>query len=256
MCWGIMIPQDRLLKIHSHLSADPVELRGNLLIALGESLLGRYIESRRWIAQQAGGPWGWRSYEIRLRPPRERDCLLSPAQLHAYLRLARMVPDPGHEGIYRITLNNNDGFIPPGLLFGLMYAWYLDNTCAPIMENEMSMLHWHEATLIPHQVKEYRRKKALIRFFQERNFRLCRAAQRLTQTMAAQAGSGIYRSAADARCRTAFHIYYQHGGTMGTLFGTDGIRGEANRHPMDAFMAFAVGQAVTHVLKKKGTQRG
>jgi phosphoglucosamine mutase len=39
---------------------------------------------------------------------------------------------------------------------------------------------------------------------------------------------------------------------MGTLFGTDGIRGEANRHPMDAFMALAVGQAVTHVLKKKG----
>ena len=38
---------------------------------------------------------------------------------------------------------------------------------------------------------------------------------------------------------------------MGTLFGTDGIRGEANRHPMDAFMAFAVGQAVTHILKKK-----
>jgi phosphoglucosamine mutase len=39
---------------------------------------------------------------------------------------------------------------------------------------------------------------------------------------------------------------------MGLLFGTDGIRGEANRHPMDAFMALAVGQAVTHVLKKKG----
>jgi hypothetical protein len=167
---GYYDPQDRLLKIHSHLSTDPVELRGNLLIALGESLLGRYIESRRWIARQAGGPWGWRSYEIRLRPPRERDCLLSPAQLHAYLQLARMVPDPGHEGIYRITLNNNDGFIPPGLLFGLMYAWYLDNTCAPIMENEMSMLHWHEATLIPHQVQEYRRKKALIHFFRTEIF--------------------------------------------------------------------------------------
>jgi phosphoglucosamine mutase len=25
---------------------------------------------------------------------------------------------------------------------------------------------------------------------------------------------------------------------MGKLFGTDGIRGEANRHPMDAAMAF------------------
>jgi len=38
---------------------------------------------------------------------------------------------------------------------------------------------------------------------------------------------------------------------MGKLFGTDGIRGEANRHPMDAAMAFSVGQAVTHVLKKE-----
>jgi phosphoglucosamine mutase len=37
---------------------------------------------------------------------------------------------------------------------------------------------------------------------------------------------------------------------MGTLFGTDGIRGEANRYPMDAMTAFAVGQAVTRVLKK------
>jgi phosphoglucosamine mutase len=37
---------------------------------------------------------------------------------------------------------------------------------------------------------------------------------------------------------------------MGKLFGTDGIRGEANRHPMDAHMAFAVGQALTYLLKK------
>jgi phosphoglucosamine mutase len=38
---------------------------------------------------------------------------------------------------------------------------------------------------------------------------------------------------------------------MGKLFGTDGIRGEANRYPMDASVAFSVGQAVTHILKKK-----
>ena len=35
---------------------------------------------------------------------------------------------------------------------------------------------------------------------------------------------------------------------MGKLFGTDGIRGEANRHPMDAAMAFAVGQAVNNLV--------
>jgi phosphoglucosamine mutase len=39
---------------------------------------------------------------------------------------------------------------------------------------------------------------------------------------------------------------------MGKLFGTDGIRGEANRYPMNAEIAFGVGQAVAHVFKKNG----
>ncbi len=38
---------------------------------------------------------------------------------------------------------------------------------------------------------------------------------------------------------------------MGTLFGTDGIRGVANRYPMNAPLAFSVGQAITHFFKKK-----
>jgi len=37
---------------------------------------------------------------------------------------------------------------------------------------------------------------------------------------------------------------------MGKLFGTDGIRGEANRYPMESAVAFSVGQAITHVLRK------
>src|SRR5512137_1756642 len=37
---------------------------------------------------------------------------------------------------------------------------------------------------------------------------------------------------------------------MGKLFGTDGIRGEANRYPMDSAIAFSVGQAITSVLRK------
>lgn len=37
---------------------------------------------------------------------------------------------------------------------------------------------------------------------------------------------------------------------MGKLFGTDGIRGEANRYPMDAAIAFSVGQAVASLFKK------
>ena len=38
---------------------------------------------------------------------------------------------------------------------------------------------------------------------------------------------------------------------MGKLFGTDGIRGEANRYPMRSEIAFKVGQAVAHLLKKE-----
>ncbi len=38
---------------------------------------------------------------------------------------------------------------------------------------------------------------------------------------------------------------------MGKLFGTDGIRGEANHYPMDGAMAFKVGQAITYLLRNK-----
>jgi len=38
---------------------------------------------------------------------------------------------------------------------------------------------------------------------------------------------------------------------MGKLFGTDGVRGEANRYPMNAQIAFAVGQAVAYLFKKE-----
>lgn len=39
---------------------------------------------------------------------------------------------------------------------------------------------------------------------------------------------------------------------MGKLFGTDGIRGVANKDPMTPEMAIQIGQAVTHVLNEKG----
>ncbi len=37
---------------------------------------------------------------------------------------------------------------------------------------------------------------------------------------------------------------------MGKLFGTDGIRGEANRYPMNAEIAFNVGQTVAYLFKR------
>ena len=39
------------------------------------------------------------------------------------------------------------------------------------------------------------------------------------------------------------------------LFGTDGVRGTANRHPMTAEIALALGQAVAHVFRASGHER-
>jgi uncharacterized cofD-like protein len=167
---GYYDPKDRLIKVHAQLTKDIHELRGNLLIALGESLLGRYIESRRFIEPGSVENWASRCYEIRLRPVRERECFLSDSQLRNYLILARMTPHPTDHRTYRTTLNSNEGFLPPGLLFGLLYAWYLNNSYGQIMENEMSMLHWKPSTLIPHQVQEQKRKEALIAFFRDTIF--------------------------------------------------------------------------------------
>ena len=42
---------------------------------------------------------------------------------------------------------------------------------------------------------------------------------------------------------------------MGKLFGTDGIRGEANRYPMDSATAFAIGQAVTYLFRSTNRRK-
>jgi phosphoglucosamine mutase len=39
------------------------------------------------------------------------------------------------------------------------------------------------------------------------------------------------------------------------LFGTDGVRGTANLHPMTAEIALALGQAIAHVLRVPGGER-
>ena len=41
----------------------------------------------------------------------------------------------------------------------------------------------------------------------------------------------------------------------GSLFGTDGVRGRANVDPMTAEMALALGQAVSHVFRRRGGER-
>jgi uncharacterized cofD-like protein len=161
---GYYDPADKLLKLHGDLLTSPAKLQEDLLVALGESLLGNYIESRLWIEQH-----GSRCYEITLRPETEQECFLTQTQIRMYMTLARMTSDPVNSRIFRITVNDNEGFLPPGLLFGLMYAWYL-NGRGFTMEYEMNLLRWPPKSLIPLHAKDRVRKEALVKFFRTEIF--------------------------------------------------------------------------------------
>jgi len=161
---GYYDPEDGYLKLHKDLLAIPSKIREDLLVALGESLMGQYIDRRGWLEHQ-----GARSYEIVLKDPASRRCFLTESQLHRYLGLARMTRDREDARKYRITINNSEGFLPPGLLFGLMYAWYLCG-CGLTMDYEMSLLRWPLKSLIPLHAKDRVRKEALVTFFRTEIF--------------------------------------------------------------------------------------
>ena len=161
---GYFDPEDRYIKLHQSLLSQPRRLEEDLLIALGESLLGRYIENRSWLPLS-----GARCYEILLRPEAERECYLSNRQLHAWLQLARMIPDPENDRIYRITINENGGFFPSGLLFGLMYSWYLTGR-GLAAEYEMALLRWPAKMLNPLHVRDRIRKESLVTFLRTEIF--------------------------------------------------------------------------------------
>jgi uncharacterized cofD-like protein len=161
---GYFDPEDGYIKLHKDLLANPSTLQKDFLIALGESLLGPYIENRRWIELN-----GSRCYEITIGPADKQRTYLTDTQLHTYLRLAQMIPDPTNHRIYRIMTGPEGGFLPPGLLFGLLYAWYLSGR-GLTMEYEMTLLRWSPKSLIPLHAKDRARKQALVTFFREEIF--------------------------------------------------------------------------------------
>jgi uncharacterized cofD-like protein len=161
---GYYDPQDQYLKLRQDLLGQPSKIQEDLLVALGESLLGQYVDRRRWIEHNAA-----RSYEIVLRPAASRQCFLTDSQLHTYLKLARMTRDPMDALKYQITINRDGGFLPPGLLFGLVYSWYLCGS-GLTMDHEMSLLRWPSKSLIPLHAKDRVRKEALVKFFRTEIF--------------------------------------------------------------------------------------
>ena len=161
-------PESGTINIRADVPLDSDRFTVGFLVALGQSLLGDYAAAKevRPVIEE-GRPLG-KVFRLRLRP--DRRCLLQPEQLDHYLRLARMVPAADDPLLYTRLVNGEEGFTPPGLLFGLVYAWYLDNRFAVHIEYKMAAARVFASDLIPEQTKTIRRRQAMIDFFREAVF--------------------------------------------------------------------------------------
>jgi uncharacterized cofD-like protein len=169
---GYYEPDDGYLKIHEHLLKGPEQrLTEDLLIALGESLLGNYFRGKSIREVREGGGLLGKIFEIELQPLRERSCFLTNRELREYLRLAQLRSSRRDPDKFRMVINGNEAFTPPGLLFGLLYAWYVNNRFGGIVDYEMSLIRWKISELIPKPSMVRTRMQEQIDFFRRVVFR-------------------------------------------------------------------------------------
>ena len=164
-------PVDQRIKIRQDMTQHLKPFEMVFLVALGQSLLGNYAEGKQMIDLRSGDDQVGRLYQLKVREPAELRSYLLPEDIDAYLRLSRMHPSRHEERLYTRAINPGEGFTPPGLFFGLFYAWYLDNTFAPNIDYKMSIMRHGLTDLIPEQVRIADRRQQTIRFFRERIFR-------------------------------------------------------------------------------------
>jgi uncharacterized cofD-like protein len=163
-------PEDRMVKIRQDIFDDRDRFELGFLVALGESLLGNYAAKKEMLpVENEAGPLG-RIYQLTLLPETDRRCFLAGNDLREYLELARMCCSVKNPHIYTRLLNGQEGFTPPGLLFGLVYAWYLDNRFAAHIEYKMDILQMEVPDMIPEQAKVCSRRRRLVDFFRRKVF--------------------------------------------------------------------------------------
>jgi len=162
---------DGMIKMRRDMLGHRNRFEVAFLIALGESLLGDYAADKQMLpVTDECGQLG-KVYRLALNKPDQRRLFLDEEELDRYLSLARMIPVVGNKLLYTRLVNGCEGFTPPGLLFGLIYAWYLDNRTSSHIEYKMAIMRNEVSNLIPEQVKIHSRRSALIDFFRTSVFR-------------------------------------------------------------------------------------
>lgn len=160
-------PNDCLVKIRQDQFGSDKDLEIAFLVALGQGLLGDYTAHKAIRDVAIGDTYLGKVYHLYIKAPADRHCYFSAQELTKYLTLARMIPDPEDENHFTRIINGVEGFTPPGLLMGLIYAWYLDNRFASHIEYKMAVLKINPSDLIPEQVRMKSRREKLTVFFRE-----------------------------------------------------------------------------------------
>ncbi len=158
-------PEDGLIKVRQDIFLKPDRFEVAFLVALGQSLLGNYAASKKIVPVEDEGDTLGRIFQLILRDQDDRRCFFSSEELSRFLVLARMVPSTTNELLYTRLVNGREDFTPPGLLFGLMYAWHLDNRFADHIEYKMTITEMAITDLIPAQIKTLKQRRAEINFF-------------------------------------------------------------------------------------------
>jgi hypothetical protein len=164
-------PEDRTIKICHDVIVEKILFEPAFLVALGQALLGNYAAAKEMETVEKGGGAVGKMFKLTVKPPEERNAFLSDQELSEYLALARMIRSDSDALLYTRLINGNEGFTPPGLLFGLVYAWYLDNRFAAHIEYKMSVMRTDISDLIPEQIRVHTRRKKLVEFFRRSVFR-------------------------------------------------------------------------------------
>ncbi len=165
-------PHDSMIKIRSDIVNRDKDFETAFLVALGESLLGNYSHAKAITPLEYDGRQVGKIFRLEIEPEDNRTCFLTSDELDRYLCLARLSRDPDSRLVYTRVINASEGFTPPGLLFGLIYTWYLDNRLAGHIEYKMSIMKSAISDLIPEQIKMLRMRKAMIEFFRKVVFKL------------------------------------------------------------------------------------
>lgn len=164
-------PTDGVIKILEKTISDPDRFECAFLVALGQSLLGNYIAGKELLPIEQDGVQLGRVFQLTLTPKESRHCFFNDDELARLLSLVRMNCSKDDDSIYTRLISGSEGFTPPGMITGLLYAWYLDSHFVSHIEYKMAITRVPMSDLVREQVRILDRRMSTIDFFREVVFR-------------------------------------------------------------------------------------